>query len=307
MALASCRQEDQPPQVGLCIRSLENGIYAESVPVLEEALKRAGYQLQIMDAKNDQTKQNSQIQTLIQDQVDLVIIEPVMVSAAEKNARTLKNARIPCIFIHREPEQAALDLWDQLCFLGPDTTKLGKTQVEVLQQAEACGDLNGDGIVSYVCIGGPEDDMDAQLRVQQTQEAMDQLPVPAQCLQTYWGDWNRKAGEHAATQALARFGKDVEVILCADDELAIGGLEGIADGGRTVNKDIYLIGIDGIQHALVLVRSEEITGTAALDLNAMAEKTLQLSERLLKGKKVEDRCYVDYAAVTLENIDEFMG
>ena len=45
----------------------------------------------------------------------------------------------------------------------------------------------------------------------------------------------------------------------------------------------------------------------ALDLNAMAEKTLQLSERLLKGKKVEDRCYVDYAAVTLENIDEFMG
>lgn len=306
LALASCGQEDQPPRAALCVRSMEEGICAESVPVLEAALKGAGYQLQILDAANDQSRQNAQIQELIAGQVDLLLIEPVMVSAAEETAKALKAARIPCIFLHRQVEQAVLDAWDQSCYIGPDDSQTGMAQTQILTQLENCGDLNGDGIVSYVYISGPEADMDAQQRAKQSKDALENLPYPSQCLQTYWGDWSRKAGQHAASQTLAVYGKDAEVILCASDEIAVGALEGIQDGGRTVGKDIYLAGIDGIQHALVLVHSQDLSGTAALDLDALAEETLRIAQRLLKGKKTDDRSLIGYVTVTQENIDAFM-
>ena len=108
-------------------------------------------------------------------------------------------------------------------------------------------------------------------------------------------------------QALAEYGKDIEVIFCSNDAMAAGALEAIKDGGRTVGQDVYLLGIDGEHHALVLIRGGEMTGTVALDTKSFTQKVTELADDLLRGRRVENRNIIGYTAVTQENIDEFMG
>ena len=307
LGLAACSWGGAKTQVGICLRQLDDSLTGEYAQALEETLTASGYRVQILDADNDQSKQNAQIKTLLEEDVDILLVEPVMTSEAGALTQLGKTANVPMVFLQHEPAQEVLDSWSRLSYVGSDASQPGKLQGQLIAQLPDGGDLNGDGIVTYLMIRGPEDHMDAQSRTEDCIQALSESGLDSECIRTGIGDWTRESGEQVCKLALAEFGKDIEVIVCNSDEMAIGALEAIEDGGRTVGKDLYLVGMDGVQHARMLVRSGEMTGTAAQDLQGLADQVAAVAADLLRGKKVEKQYYVNYVAVTQENIEEFMG
>ncbi|MBD5459005.1 MAG: substrate-binding domain-containing protein, partial [Lachnospiraceae bacterium] len=119
---------------------------------------------------------------------------------------------------------------------------------------------------------------------------------------------DRNKGQEIAQNDLAKFGDEIEVVFCNNDDMAIGALQAIQAAGRTVNEDIYLVGVDALDAALNEVANGNMTGTVLNDAQGQAEGAVAAMEELLGGKTYaagEQFIYVDYVKVTPDNVADF--
>ena len=287
-------------QVGICFRDCDDPLTQAYRQELEQTLIDAGYAVTVMDAENDQSQQDRQVKQLVDEKVDILILEPVMTSALDAVLQC--SADVPVIFVNREPDSALLQSRNNLCYIGADAMRPGTVQGQMVAALSDGGDLNGDGCVSYVILAGPEDHLDAQLR----SDGCEQVLPRGECLAIDYGGWSREDGQRRCAAMLAKFGKDIEVVLCNSDELALGAMEAIVDGGRVTGENIYLYGIGGQRQELFLIRSSDLTGTVALDISTQADNVLGAVKRLMSGAKVEKTTYVDHVPIDQNNVEEYL-
>ena len=98
-------------------------------------------------------------------------------------------------------------------------------------------------------------------------------------------------------------------MFCNNDDMAIGALQSIQAAGRTVNEDIYLVGVDALDAALNEVENGNMTGTVLNDAVGQATAAVEEMEKLLGGATYasgEQSVYVDYVKVTPDNVGDFM-
>ena len=297
-------------KVGICIYKFDDNFMTTYRNKLEEILKGKGYDVSTVDGNNDQAKQTEQIQTFITQGVDALIINPVMTSAAEQIVTMVKDAGIPTVLINREPTEGEMAAYDKIAYVGCDAAQSGTYQGELILETENKGDINGDGKVSYIMIQGDPENVDAKLRTEYSVKALTDAGIEVEELDMQRGDWDQEKGQTITANALAKFGDQVEVVFCNNDAMAMGALEAIKAAGRTVNEDIYLVGVDALDAALDAVSAGEMTGTVLNDADAQAEKAVEVMEELLGGKTFtaeEQQIYVNYVKVTPDNVSEFMS
>lgn len=306
--LCACSQESgtQLPAIGVCFQNQQNPLSASYRNALLSRLEEAGFQVTPADSKNDQAAQIRQIKSFIEQKFDLLIIEPVMVNAANDIITLLKDANVPAVFINREPEPAALELWEHVCYVGSDAIQPGLLQARMVLNTANQGDFNGDGVISYGIISGPEDHADAQLRTQYCSRELSSGRLETSLLSVGYGDWSMKSGQRVCAQMLAQYGKDIEVIFCNNDVMAMGAIQVIEAGGRVVGENLLLVGADALPDTLDMVQNGKLTGTVSANSQGQLEQTLQAVQALYAGKAVERRYYTDYTAITAENIPQYL-
>ncbi len=294
--------------IGVCIYKFDDAFMTTYRNALQEILEGKGYTVTFMDGKNDQAEQNNQINNFITQDVDALIINPVMTSAADQIINTVKNADIPTVLINREPTAEQMSAYDKLVYVGCDASQSGTMQGELILDTENKGDINGDGKVSYIMIQGDPENIDAQLRTEYSVKALTDAGMEVEELDLQRGDWDRNKGQEIAQNDLAKFGNDIEVVFCNNDDMAIGALQAITAAGRKVNEDIYLVGVDALDAALNEVANGNMTGTVLNDAQGQAEGAVKAMEDLLGGATFasgEQSIYVDYVKVTPDNVADF--
>ena len=297
-------------KVGICIYKFDDNFMTVYRNKLEEILTGNGYEVSVVDGNNDQAKQTEQISTFITQGVDALIINPVMTSAAEQIVSMVKDANIPTVLINREPTEGEMAVYDKIAYVGCDAAQSGTFQGELILETEKKGDINGDGVVSYIMIQGDPENVDAKLRTEYSVKALEDAGVKVEQLDMQRGDWDQEKGQTITANALAQYGDKLEVVFCNNDAMALGALEAIKAANRTVGKDIYLVGVDALDAALDAVSAGEMTGTVLNDANSQAAKAVEVMEALLGGKTYtadEQQIYVDYVKVTKDNVADFMG
>ena len=157
-------------------------------------------------------------------------------------------------------------------------------------------------------IQGDPENIDAQLRTEYSVKALTDAGVEVEQLDLQRGDWDRNKGQEICQNDLAKFGDQIEVVFCNNDDMAIGALQAIQAAGRTVNKDIYLVGVDALDAAKNEVANGNMTGTVLNDAKGQATQAVASMEELLGGKTFEanhQSVYVDYVKVTPDNVKDF--
>ncbi len=294
--------------VGVCIYKFDDAFMTTYRNTLQEILEGKGYKVTTADGNNDQSKQNEQINTFITQGVDALIINPVMTSAADQIIATVKGADIPTVLINREPTAEQMAAYDKLVYVGCDAAQSGTFQGQLILDTENKGDINGDGKVSYIMIQGDPENIDAKLRTEYSVKALTDAGIEVEELDLQRGDWDREKGQTICANALAQYGDQIEVVFCNNDDMAIGALQSIQAAGRTVNEDIYLVGVDALDAALNEVVAGNMTGTVLNDAAGQANQAVVCMEELLGGKTYasgEQSVYVDYVKVTPENAANF--
>ena len=159
--------------VGVCIYQFADNFMTLYRTDLEEYLKDKGYAVTIVDGKNDQNTQTEQINTFLQQGVDVLIINPVQTTSAQTIVDTISPSGTPIVFINREPEKAVLDSYaGKCCYVGADARQSGTYQGELILETETQGDINGDGKITYIMCKGDPENIDAQYRTEYSIKAL---------------------------------------------------------------------------------------------------------------------------------------
>ena len=80
---ASAAATNGSANIGVCIYQFADNFMTLYRTDLEEYLKDMGYSVTIMDGKNDQNTQTEQINTFLQQGVDVLVINPVQTTSAQ--------------------------------------------------------------------------------------------------------------------------------------------------------------------------------------------------------------------------------
>ena len=295
-------------KVGVCIYKFDDAFMTTYRNALQAMLEKKGYEVTVVDGNNDQAKQTEQVNTFITQGVDALIINPVMTSAADTIIAAVQQADVPTVLINREPTAEQMAAYNKLVYVGCDAAQSGTFQGEIILETENKGDINGDGKVSYIMIQGDPENIDAQLRTEYSVKALKDAGMEVEELDLQRGDWDRNKGQEICQNDLAKYGDQIEVVFCNNDDMAIGALQAIQSAGRTVNKDIYLVGVDALAAAKNEVANGNMTGTALNDANGQATQAVECMEELLGGKTYaagEQSGYGDYVKVTPDNVKDF--
>lgn len=282
-----------PDTIGICYRDNTTEDNRAIRTALENYLEEAGYRVISVDADGDQAKQITLLNELKDRKCKGLLVEPVMSAAAEDLIHALENTGLPAVLFRRDIDLLQSD--SPIAWVGTDPAQPGILLAQMMASLPEGGDLNGDGVVSYIILQGNENHIDAVSCVYALENALAEGPFVAERLSLQYGDWTLESGRKLCKQELAVYGKDIEVIFCGNMQITRGAVEAIADGGRTVGKDIYLFGI-GEERDLV---SQEI-GIAYLNPEQLAKAAADRLLSMIGGNQAENITVIPYTALMEE-------
>ncbi|MBP3891373.1 MAG: galactose ABC transporter substrate-binding protein [Solobacterium sp.] len=263
------------------------------------------YNVTIVDGKNDMAEQTNQVENFITQKMDVIILNLVQTSSADAVIDKVVAAGIPLVLINREPlgdngDESYAGILDNanVCYIGADARQSGTFQGEIVAELPDKGDINGDGKISYVMIEGDPENVDAQYRTEYSVKALTDAGLKVECLDDQVGNWAQAKGQEIAANALTQYGDKVEVIFCNNDAMALGAAAAITAAGRTVGKDIYLLGVDALEECVEMVNNGEMTGTVLNDHVGQSHTAVDVAVKALNGEKIDNYYWVDYVKVT---------
>ena len=82
--------------------------------------------------------------------------------------------------------------------------------------------------------------------------------------------------------------------------MALGAAQAIADAGRVVGQDIYLLGVDALDECVEMVNAGTMTGTVLNDHIGQSHTAADVALKVAAGESIEKYYWVDYVKVTAE-------
>ena len=301
-------------KVGVCIYQFADNFMTLFRTELENYLVEKGFSkdnIVIQDGANDQAIQSNQIDAFIADGVDVLIINPVNSSSAATITDKVVDAGIPLVYINREPDASEEQRWADndwdVTYVGCDARQSGTMQGELIADLGLDKiDMNGNGKVDYIMIEGDPENVDAQYRTEFSVKALEDAGLEVNCLDDQIGNWDQATAQQLVANSLSQNGDDIEVVFCNNDAMALGALQAIQAAGRTVNEDIYLVGVDALSEALEDVMAGTMTGTVFNDHFSQSHSAADAAINYLTGAGNEHYIGCDYVKVTGDNAQEIL-
>ena len=263
------------------------------------------YNVTMVDGKNDMGEQTNQIDTFITQGMDVIICNLVQTSSAEVIIDKVVAAGIPLVLINREPlgdngDESYPGIINNptVCYVGADARQSGTYQGEIVLALDNKGDINGDGVVSYVMVVGDPENPDAQYRTEFSVKALTDAGIEVKELVKNVGNWDQTKGQEIVAAALAQYADQIEVVFCNNDAMALGAAAAIEAAGRKVGEDIYLLGVDALDECQEMVQKGTMTGTVLNDHIGQSHTAVDVAIKALNGEAIDNYYWVDYVKVT---------
>ena len=266
---------------------------------------------------DDQQEQNEKVEEMIDAGCDVLCINLVDRTAPSRIIRMARNEDIPVIFFNREPVREDLMQWEKLYYVGCDAEQSGIMQGEIAAEyinSHSEVDKNKDGKIQYVLLEGEAGHQDAISRTEYSVKTLMKNDVILEKLSYQLADWNRGQAENRMNRLISQYGKEIELVMSNNDEMALGAVEAYRKVGY-VRKDWPVIfGIDGLEDALEAVKAGEMQGSILNDRVDQAKEMAKMAVELFEGEDFEQESlkegryyFSEYQKVDGSNIDEYLN
>lgn len=310
--------------LGLCTAALADGeayvfwytfsdVYLSSVrAALNSALDGVGLAYVDQDANATQATQTDQISTAVTSGASVLAVNICETGAdgiAQNVVDMAKDAGIPLIFFNRSVSQEVVQSYENCVFVGTNYEEAGIMQGkmigEYLVENYDAVDLNGDGVISYVMFKGDEANQEAIARTQYGVEDANTVLTEAgkpelsfyddsnsnKYLVDQNGTWSNQASFDYMQTILAQYNEDngnmVELIICNNDDMALGAVNALQNAGYNNGEEgtltIPVFGVDATDTAKELIASGYMTGTIKQDADGMADAIATIAKNMVDG------------------------
>ena len=214
--------------------------YSQDDPCLNGLTDELKVQLKAMENKqrriivstksgnDDQQEQNEKVEEMIDAGCDVLCINLVDRTAPSRIVRMARNEDIPVIFFNREPVREDLMQWEKLYYVGCDAEQSGIMQGEIAAEyinSHPEVDKNEDGKIQYVLLEGEAGHQDAISRTEYSVKTLMKNDVILEKLSYQLADWNRGQAENRMNRLISQYGKEIELVISNNDEMALGAVE----------------------------------------------------------------------------------
>ena len=247
-----------------------------------------------LDPGGDVALQLSQVEDLIQQQVDVIAIWPVNGKALVPGARKAHQAGIPVVIVNSLIDESGYEFVEG--FAGPDTYEEGVNAAKAMIEA-----LDGQGNV--VELMGLPGYVTAIRRSGGFQDYIADNAPGIEILATEPTDWNRAKATTAMENLLVRFGDEIDGVYVADDNIGIGALNAMKEAG--VAGDIVMTSACMFGEGYDAMEEGFIYGSVYQSPAEDAINAVEMSVAVAKGEEVPFWNYFETPVVTPENMDQF--
>ncbi len=291
----SVKNEEKPTVAFLAYNLKDTFIQMIDKVVQKAAVDRA--QVISEDAQDSHIMQEEQVNNLAQTNVKSVIINIVDRSQGPAVLKILKERNIPVVFINREPEESVITGWNMAYYVGAKPLEAGRMSVEIIIDYfvhHRNADRNGDGLVQYVVLMGEPSHQDTVYRTQAYRETFDESDyrggIGGQELTRAVANWDREQARQRMNEMINAFGNQIEAVLANNDEMALGAIDALKEAGYFSNNNRFIpvVGVDGIQEALISVSQGELLGTVLNDSVSQGVDALYIAAALANKTKPID-------------------
>lgn len=219
---------------------------------MQETAKKYGVDLVYTDASGDIAKQASDIQDMVAQGVDYIVLAPQEEDGLQAALKSAMKAGIGVILVDRGVNGKAGEdytsaimsdfVWEaeQVAKKVIDTTS-GKGNVVIIQGTQ-----------------GATSTIDRQKGFTEAIKGTDLKVVADQV-----GDYEMAKGQSVMENILQAQGKDIDVVFCHNDDMALGAITAIKAAGYEPGKDIYVCSVDGSKSAMEAIVAGELLATCS--------------------------------------------
>lgn len=308
----------------------ENDTFISSFDTaLQIELTKRDYSFQTYYAGNSQIKQNESLVEAV-DKMDpkMMFINPVDRLSSGAIIDKVSTKDIPVVFFNRQPLDQDMIRGrknnDKIFYVGTDPNFEGESQAKMVENLFGASssldplyDKNGDGIIQTVLIKGEIGHQDSEKRSKAAMEALKNDGYQIETLYSTYCNWSRSLAKENSKEIMQKYGKDIELILCNNDDMALGVIDYLLSDENTFEWEgeslpFPIFGVDGTNVGLEYVRKGLLSGTVKNEAHRQAEACIRIVEEIQKYGKItasfpyhmanEYTIYVEGSAITKDNL-----
>lgn len=271
--------EEATGDIGLVISTLNNPFFVSLEEGAEEAAQALGYNLIVLDSRDDSAQELSNVEDLVQQEVAAILINPVDSDAVESAIQMANEANIPVITLDRSAEG-------------------GEVVAHVASDNVAGGEMAGQFIVEQLAGEGKVVELEgvpgasaARDRGAGFNAAIEGTDIEVVARQT--ANFNREEGL-SVMENILEAEETIDAVFAHNDEMALGALQAIEASGR----EIMVVGFDATDDAQAAVAEGQMAATVAQQPELIGSLGIDTAAALLAGVEVDSYIPVDLELIT---------
>ena len=265
------------------------------------------------DGKRNQNIQNELIDSVLQNDYNLLLVNLVSLDrdTVESVVNKSKNKNVPLIFFNTVPfDITPIKSYSKSLVISTDAGQSGILQGKLVinewNSNKKAIDINGDNILQYFILKGPENITVTLARSLYSISTINYSGIKTQEILSRSCYWDEKCAEDSMELLFLRYSGKIEAIISNNDAMAIGAIKALQKYGYNKgdkSKYIPVFGIDGIPEAIDLINKEFMAGTVLQDPNEIAEALYTVGLNLVYNNRypLENTNYkFDETGVTIQ-------
>jgi ribose transport system substrate-binding protein len=280
---------EQERTLALSVSTLNNPFFVTLRDGAQAQAEEMGVNLVVVDSQNDAATEASNIEDLIQRDVDALLINATDSDAVVPSVQKANEAGIPVFTIDRSAGGGEV-----VSHIASDNVAGGEMAGNYL--AEQLD--NSGNVVELQGIPGTSAARDRGEGFNNVMDQKDNIEVVA-----------RQAANFDRTEGLNVFQNilqaqpEIDGVFAHNDSMVLGAIQAAESADRAEN--IVFVGFDAIDDAVQAVKDGRLDATVAQQPAEMGRLGVETAMAYLDGSEVEDYVPVPLKLVTSENADQF--
>lgn len=278
---AGCGKQEtkESNKIGLVVSTLNNPFFVTLKEGAEAKAKDLGYELVVLDSQNDPSKELSNVEDLVTQEVAMILINPTDSDAVGNAVKAANKAEIPVITLDRGANKGEI-----VTHIASDNIAGGKMAGEFI--VEKLG--NKGKVVELEGIAGTSAARD---RGQGFNHAIKGSDIEVVAKQT--ANFDRTQGL-SVMENILQAQPEINAVFAHNDEMALGAYEAIKGSER----DILVVGFDATDDAVKSVKNGEMAATVAQQPSLIGSLGVENAVKVIKGETIESSIPVELKLIT---------
>jgi inositol transport system substrate-binding protein len=230
----------------------------------EDEGKKLGVQITVEDGQGKSPTQSSEVRTAVTQGVDGIVLIPNDVNALTPAANEVIAAKIPIVTVDRNVAGTT----EPIPHVGADNVAGGVAMAEYVIKKFPDG-------ARIIFLRGEPGSSPAIDRAKGTLETLKAAGDKYKVLADQTANFKRDQGMTVTQNLLTSIGTPPDVIICSNDDMALGAEEALQQAGIAKGK-VMVIGFDALPEALAKIRSGDQTATIEQSPGKQVRTALQI-------------------------------